>query len=87
VGCIDGDNGQNYKVKANITNFNGTNYGNQIDYCVNTRTLKEYYCNGINISSVESFCLYGCWDGRCVDKSIPRNLYPAIAPDGIDRSQ
>lgn len=82
IGCIDSDNGQNYKIKATTTNFNGSYYGNQTDYCVNLRTLREYYCSGVNIVGVNNNCLYGCADGRCADKSIARTPNIAVSSDG-----
>jgi hypothetical protein len=82
TGCMDGDNGQNYKVKATVNNFNGVSYGNQVDYCVDTRILKEYYCSGINIASVDTNCMYGCWEGICADKKIKEPI-KAVAIDGI----
>nr|MBA4404986.1 hypothetical protein [Nanoarchaeum sp.] len=78
TGCIDGDNGQDFGVMATVSNFNGTNYNNATDYCTARNTLKEYYCNGIIISSINTNCRYGCAQGICLNKQYVSSKVPTV---------
>jgi hypothetical protein len=39
------------------------------DSCKDTKTLNEIYCNGGRVESKEVGCVFGCIDGRCIDKT------------------
>lgn len=78
TGCSDGDNGQTFGVMATVSNFNGTDYNNATDYCTARNTLREYYCNGIAISSVNTNCRYGCLQGACMVKQVVPSKVPTV---------
>ncbi len=87
VGCEGGN--LDPKQKGNVTNYNGT-YNQVFDYCTGympgNRYVVQYYCDGYNINSTQTRCLYGCQDGRCLNKVIPwPRVYPMVAIDCSDR--
>ncbi|MFQ5531812.1 MAG: hypothetical protein ACE5ES_04315 [Candidatus Nanoarchaeia archaeon] len=71
--CIDTDNGQDFNLTGivsytNITTGITTNF---TDFCINSTTLTEYYCNPTNDTiSIENFCNLGCLNGACNTNNI-----------------
>lgn len=49
--------------------INGNEY--YYDFCANTSTAAEYYCNGTTLAKKESTCEFGCSNGVC-------NKYPQL---------
>ena len=65
--CIDSDGGRNYSVKGSIPDSPSP----WTDYCKNTTTLRESYCNPnvANVTGVtleDYVCSSGCQDGACL---------------------
>lgn len=85
VGCLDEDGGIDWFNKSHIINYDGSNYGNETDYCVDGSNLVEYYCDGYNIVSQNKFCKYGCGDGMCSRKQPIIRYYPMQVPAGEGR--
>jgi len=79
--CTDSDGGKNYYVKGTcascISSNQGGGCGGVIDSCSDS-TLKECYCEGGSIASINYLCPNGCIDGACV--SVPIN-YQGIRND------
>jgi len=79
-GCIGGN--LDPKQKGNVSNFDGT-YNYEEDTCTGTGSNQyviQYTCDGYDIVSTQTRCLYGCSDGRCLNKVLPTTrYYPAIA--------
>ncbi len=77
--CTDSDGGKDYYVKGSaikhIHGYNGINcldvfndYCIYIlgDYCTNSETLKEAYCDGDEVKNISYKCPNGCIDGACI---------------------
>lgn len=66
--CTDTDGGKDYVNKGEITTStdNGFSSSNE-DYCVNDRTLKEYYCSGVEMKDLNVECrdIEVCYNGEC----------------------
>jgi len=66
--CIDSDGGKNYYLKGNVTNSSSIVY----DFCFNSNSLGEYYCNG-SIASLQSYncsaALFSCSNGACTNST------------------
>jgi hypothetical protein len=66
--CADSDNGKNYSVFGNISGTFGGNNLTWNDYCANSTTLYEMYCENASIPSFNIHdCPYGCMNGVCVE--------------------
>ena len=65
--CKDSDGGRNYAVKG--TMVNGTK-APQTDFCFNTKSLNEYYCNNGAATGEMYACPNGCKDGACAPTPI-----------------
>jgi hypothetical protein len=63
-GCTDSDGGQDY-YSAGIVKNGGLSYN---DACTDLRLVKEYYCQGGNVSNAIHQCDTGerCLDGKCI---------------------
>jgi len=66
--CTDSDNGRSYYIKGTTTGFIDKEWVTRTDYCLKSGELKEFYCRGNNIVSVNYKCPYGCKDGACKRK-------------------
>jgi hypothetical protein len=66
------------KIYGNVSNYDGT-YNFAEDTCSTNDgrfpVVVQYSCEGYNIVSTESPCFYGCRDGKCMKKFIPRKYY------------
>jgi uncharacterized cupin superfamily protein len=63
--CVEEDDGKNYYKKGNIASING----GTVDYCINSTTLREYYCSASGYIAWEDYvCPSGCYDGACIEK-------------------
>ncbi|NQV09388.1 S8 family serine peptidase [Candidatus Woesearchaeota archaeon] len=65
--CVDSDGGRNYFEKGTTQ----TNNNQATDACLTDATtgdelVREYYCDGLNISYVDYTCADSCFDGACV---------------------
>lgn len=62
--CTDTDGGNYVYEKGTTTSDAGT----YIDYCLDTSTVKEYYCSGTTIIDASLYCgsSYVCSNGACV---------------------
>ncbi|MEM5825872.1 MAG: hypothetical protein QXM64_00620, partial [Candidatus Aenigmatarchaeota archaeon] len=70
VQCIDSDNGKNYNTKGYVKK--GSEYC--YDECVDSKTLKECYCEGNDIKTIFYGCPGGCKDGACAQvTTIPQS--------------
>lgn len=60
--CIDSDRGRNYYT------FGGISFDplDRDDACVNSTTLREYYCNSTGDVSYEDVSCHECGSGRCL---------------------
>ncbi len=68
--CSDTDGGQVYTVQGTTSgSFGGTPFSGT-DFCVNSTTLNEYYCNFYKLGSVNVACngnvTTQCLNGACV---------------------
>lgn len=83
--CTDSDGGKNYYVKGSaikhIHDYNGINCLDvfndyciyiQGDYCTNSKTLKEAYCDGDEVKNISYICPNGCKDGACIKENESR---------------
>lgn len=73
--CTDSDNGQNYNVMGTINNKIDGVTDSESDECINNDFLREYYCNGFNIVSVQYECPDFCLDGACQTSSCTSHDY------------
>ncbi len=69
--CDDSDGGikEYSKGTVTITDYwtdGTTTQQNYTDYCIDSRTLREYYCTSNGMSSETIQCAYGCEDGACI---------------------
>lgn len=72
--CTDGDNGRAPHIASEvITTFTTGGYAPHPDTCLNTNTLREYYCTGRNeegnpdnYTYLDYDCPGGCVAGECV---------------------
>lgn len=63
--CTDSDGGLVYTTMGTVSGLlNGTAYSNT-DSCMNTTTLKEYYCSGTRAYNTLFNCSAGCSSGKC----------------------
>jgi hypothetical protein len=66
------------KIYGNVSNYDGT-YNFAEDTCSTNDgrfpVVVQYSCEGYNIVSTESPCFYGCRDGKCMKKFIPRKYF------------
>jgi hypothetical protein len=62
VTCEDSDNGKSYYCKGFALDALGTKF---LDFCSNSSTLVEYYCNGGVMLSENKNCSGRCVDGKC----------------------
>ncbi len=71
--CSDTDGGINYTTQGTVSGYNGTIAYSYTDYCVNSSTLSEYYCNGVQASKLYVGCQYGCSisGGVCLTQTLP----------------
>jgi len=65
VNCTDSDGGINYFKKG--TAVSGT--GKKTDLCVNTTSIREYYCKNNNILQIYYGCPSGCSNGACINQN------------------
>lgn len=82
--CIDSDGGINYAIKGDVTTYLNGGVQVSIDFCENSDTLNESYCEG-NISNTltrdcgmeNKVCLNGACVSEivCVDSDGGNNLY------------
>jgi len=63
--CTDSD-GANYRKLGQVKIKEGT----YTDYCLDSKTLYEYICNGKYASRVAIKCANNCYKGVCTDKPI-----------------
>jgi|GEM_PF-1322077 len=68
VTCTDSDGGHVYRTSGTASNTEG-DVGR--DVCLDSDTLREYYCDGENVESEDYLCPVGqeCSGGRCVDEA------------------
>lgn len=71
ITCLEQDAGKNYYVKGGVSiSSSGNKIGGNTDYCVNSVTLNEYYCdNSTSLGyGLERYtCPNGCNGGACVN--------------------
>ena len=68
--CTESDNGFNVYLKGVTTFTNQSGLNKVEDYCIDARTLQEYYCNQNQMSYLSRTCYEGaCLNGIC--KSMP----------------
>jgi len=79
--CTDSDGGKNYTVKGTASSGPSTGLP-ATDFCIDSKTLNEYYCDGFDVASEEYDCEFGCSDGRCVEKSCTDDDATENYPDG-----
>ena len=73
-GCIDLENG--------AYNFDGIQFNNETNYCVDESTFRDYSCSGNDIVYEDILCAGGCFEGVC-QASLIRN--PSFELDtGVD---
>lgn len=73
-GCIDLENG--------AYNFDGLQYNNMTNECVELRTLRLYSCNGDDIIYEDIHCNWGCDSGVCSPKSGKIKMQFIQLPEG-----
>ena len=63
--CTDTDGGINGDERGTAEDADET----RTDYCINSRTVEEYYCDGNEVEDIEIECgdEYSCDDGECVE--------------------
>lgn len=66
--CGDTDGGQNFEVKGVVVKVSSTGEGRGFfyDFCLDSNTLREYYCSGDTKLYVAHTCTTGCQNGRCL---------------------
>ncbi|MEM3113509.1 MAG: LamG-like jellyroll fold domain-containing protein, partial [Candidatus Pacearchaeota archaeon] len=69
--CIDSDGGINYYLRGNTSKGNVT----YTDYCTNSTTILEFYCNNNIIQNIQSSCTNGCSQGECSSQSGATSLF------------
>jgi hypothetical protein len=61
--CTETDSGADIYHKGTLS----TNLGySETDYCLSSSMVKEYYCYGNSIATMEAKCSSGCLDGACI---------------------
>lgn len=69
--CTDSD-GTNYSIKGNVYTCVGSNCTSPVyDYCIDDKTIGEYYCSGGGIYLIRYAGCSSCKDGVCI--IIPAN--------------
>jgi hypothetical protein len=66
--CTDTDGGNNPSVRGNATGYYSQQYYNNMDYCITSSVLVEYYCSvGLKYNSTMSCSgnYTGCTNGAC----------------------
>ena len=77
MGCIDSDVENDPKVFGNVSNYNGS-FGFEEDTCVingHRDYIRQFSCDGDDIVYSEERCNYGCDEGICLNKRIPKIRY------------
>jgi cysteine-rich repeat protein len=79
--CTDSDGGQNIYTKGFYSYFSTSGGSAGEDICLNSQTLKEWYCGykfkwdfwniELEPKSYEQVCQYGCEMGRCLPEVTP----------------
>jgi hypothetical protein len=72
VACRESDSGKEYAVQGDIWGINYDSPRNTVggnnDFCINTNTLAEFYCEDANGWKREDVpCPNGCSDGACIE--------------------
>lgn len=90
--CADSDKTKNYDTKGTMyfcsCSYAGMSSCNCItpiqDYCVNSTTLGEGFCEGNIVRWENHTCLYGCREGLCLTESqAKKKLYALPCVSGI----
>lgn len=74
--CTDSDDGKDYSVKGETTDFGDT----RKDSCLDSNTLTEFYCEQAegqtrpSRGAKQKKCEYGCKDGVCVEEPSEEDL-------------
>ncbi len=68
--CIDSDGGLNYYIPGVVEQVGNKGMKFFNDSCVNSTTLKEFYCDGNDVKSEYHACDGECVNGRCVPKTL-----------------
>ena len=66
--CEDSDLGLNYYWAGYVTVFGIPYSVINYDTCIDLDTVREYYCDGDTLDSVDYDCPDGCVDGACKAK-------------------
>ncbi len=73
-GCAESDDGRDYYDSGTTIglSISGVEYETteRADYCVNSNTLQEFYCDGNFVEGEEVDCHYGCLDGACTKGKV-----------------
>jgi hypothetical protein len=78
--CTDTDGGKVYNVTGNVTyKLNGITTTLQ-DTCTNT-TLTERYCTNTTALSINTACVWGCTNGRCLPAPVCTDSDGGLKPN------
>ena len=63
--CTDSDGGINTAVQGSTYGYLNASYYSHTDICLNSVTVREYFCSGNYEQNTLQNCTYGCSGGKC----------------------